>query len=144
MRHAALLLLIAGACALPAAADPAPSGGEAHTDVRRELLSEFRFAPAPADPAPVPTFLSASATPRAAPSEAAGPDVVTLAPFTVREMVRMETLHADILQEKKAAQTSMVLSRLGIALHVAPVGPVAFYAATIFYIPFAAGFAISW
>jgi hypothetical protein len=140
VRQAVLLLLLA---ARAGAADPGPGAAEPRTDVRKELLSEYRYVPHPADAAPIPVFLAA-----AAPSPDAGapygPEVVTMAPFTVRETVRMETLHADLLQEKRDAHTAMVMSKLGIGLHVAPVGPVAFYAATLFYIPFAAGFSISW
>jgi hypothetical protein len=33
-----------------------------------------------------------------------------------------------------------VLSKLGIGVHVAPVGPVGFYAVTVFYLPIAVGF----
>jgi hypothetical protein len=72
-----------------------------------------------------------------------GPDALKMAPFTVREMVKMETLHADLLQQKTDARTAQVMSRLGIGLHVKTFGPVAVYAATILYIPFAVGAALS-
>ena len=55
----------------------------------------------------------------------------------------METLHAVLMKEKSDARTAQVMSRLGIGLQVKAVGPVAVYAATIFYIPFAVGAAIS-
>jgi hypothetical protein len=139
VRACIISILIACASRLAAADDPAPEA--AHTDIRQELLSEFKFV-APEKEVPLsPPFLSGSARP--VPASAASGDVVTLAPFTVREMVRMETLHADIMKEKADARTAAVMSKLGVGLHVAPVGPVAFYAATIFYIPFVAGFAIS-
>jgi hypothetical protein len=135
-------ILIASVSLLSAADDP--GAGAPHTDVRKELLSEFKFVPPQKEVARPAPFLTASAQPVAtSAAETGNGELVTLAPFTVREMVRMETLHADILQEKADARTAAVMSKLGIGLHVAPVGPVAFYAATLFYIPFAAGFAIS-
>ena len=142
MRACIISILIASASGLAAAEDPGPA--TPHTDIRQELLSEFKFVAPRKEVLPTAPFLSGSAQP--VPPLAAGPgsgDTVTLAPFTVREMVRMETLHADLLKEKADARTAAVMSKLGVGLHVAPVGPVAFYAATIFYIPFAAGFAIS-
>jgi hypothetical protein len=142
VRAGVLLLLIAAAGTLAWASDPDLGPAAPRTDVRRELLSEFKYVAHPPQAAAPSPFLAPGAQPGLPPPSDTS-DLVRMAPFTVREMVRMETLHADLVQEKTDAHTAAVMSKLGIGLHVAPVGPVAFYAATLFYIPFAVGFAIS-
>jgi len=131
----ALLFLIAASGAL-AAGDPGPDAAAAHTDIRRELLSEFKYAPAQKEPARSPLFVSPSLA-----SQPGGPgaDVVTMAPFTVRETVRMEKLHSDLVQEKSDARTAAIMTKLGVGVHVLPAGPVTFFAATVFYIPIVVG-----
>jgi hypothetical protein len=134
-----ILFLIAASGAI-AAGDPGSDAGAQRTDIRRELLSEFKYAPPQKDPsAPPPIVSPVQATQAAEP----GADIVVMAPFTVRETVRMEKLHSDLMQEKAEARTAAIMTKLGVGVHVLPAGPMYFYAATIFYIPFAVGGGIS-
>jgi hypothetical protein len=43
-----------------------------------------------------------------------------------------------------AAHTAMMMDKLGVGLHVVPVGKFYLFAGTIFYIPFTVGIGISW
>lgn len=106
------------------------------------MLSEYRYAPDPlAVRAPQP---SAAAAPNAAPAPSPAADVITMAPFTVRETVSMNALTTSLREEKAAAHTGMMMDKLGVGLHVVRVGKVGFFAGTIFYIPFVVGVGFSW
>ncbi len=138
---AALLLLGASPGAL--GSPPDPGSPAPPTDIRREILSGFRFIPRQAEPAEASPILAQGAAAPAAP-DAAGPDIVSMAPYTVRENVRMEKLHADIVEAQAEARTAATMTRLGVGLHEVPVGNFHLFAGTVFYIPFVVGIGISW
>jgi hypothetical protein len=145
MRLAPLLILIASVSPLAAADDSDGGPAEAHSDFRKLLLSEYKFVPSPETVAPpAPLLFSRGFQPQPVVPEPDNADVVIMAPYNVREIVKMNTLHADIIQERANARTAAVMDKLGVGLHVAPVGKTYFYVATAFYIPFTAGFGFSW
>jgi hypothetical protein len=140
MKFGALLLLAVSAGSLALAADP----DGAHTEVRRQLLSEYKYVASPQDPVVAAPFLAdTAARPPAAAAEAGRPDVVRMEPYTVRQGVKMDELHSALLHEQADARTSAMMAKLGVGLHVVPVGKACLYAATLFYIPFAVGVGIS-
>jgi hypothetical protein len=68
-----------------------------------------------------------------------------MAPFTVLDTGRANELTASLAKQRAAAHTAMMMDKLGVGMHVAPIGKYfCLYAGTIFYVPFTAGFAISW
>jgi len=145
VRFAPLLILIASAGSLAAADDSDSGPVEVHSDFRKLLLSEYKFVPSPETVAPAaPLLFAPGFQPQPAAAEPDNADVVIMAPYNVREIVKMNTLHADIVQERADARTAAVMNKLGVGLHVAPVGKTYFYVATAFYMPFAAGFGFSW
>jgi hypothetical protein len=144
MKLPALALLIASACPLVVAGDPDPEPGVPPTDVRRQILLEFKYTGPPGNSAPAaPAMPDAAARKRTAVAKPVDPALVTMEPFEVRETSKADALHADFLRQKADARTAGVMSKLGIGVHVVPVGPVGFYAVTVFHIPIAVGFGIS-
>jgi hypothetical protein len=143
MRNAALLALLVTATLL-AAADEAANPAVLVPDMRGQVLSEFKFKPhAPEASTPAPFLVSGAAPPiqTASPVRA---DVITMAPFTVLDTDEMTRLSASIKQEKSAAHTAMMMDKLGVGIHVLPVGNLALFAGTVFYIPFVVGVGFSW
>jgi hypothetical protein len=141
MRFAALSLLLGCICPLNASDAPAEVGDAPTPSIRKELLSEYKFEPpkiVPAQPMPVRDNASISSeTPTTTPQD---PDLVQMAPYTVREKANMDALHTDIVAQLANARTEAVTRKLGIGMHVAPVGPVGLNAVTAFYIPIQVGF----
>ena len=142
MRLQALLLLIASAGSLAVAGDPGPEAR--HTDVRRQILLEYKYTGPDGGATPAaPVLPGAAAQKRTAAAVPGDPAMVTMAPFEVRETTKTDALRATFAWQKADARKAGVLSKLGIGVHVAPMGPVGFYAVTVFYIPIAVGFGIS-
>jgi hypothetical protein len=135
----AVLLVAAGS----AVGDGTPGSATPPQDMRSQLVSEFKFAPPPPVPAVSAPFLTAGTAPPPAPTQVPA-DVVTMAPFTVLDTVKMTRLSDSISQRKAAAHTAMMMDKLGVGIHVVSVGCIRLYAGTIFYIPFTAGVGISW
>ena len=144
MRIAVLLLVLAAACRAGAFDEPKSGPDLPPTDIRKELLSEFHYTAQPKDPEqPSPILAgspSSAETPTSAPQV---PDVVKMEPYTVRESLKMDALHADFAMQKASARSDAITKKLGVGVHVAPVGPVGFYAVTVFYIPILVGFGFS-
>jgi hypothetical protein len=139
----ALLFALAGRLMAEGSAGQDP--GAPHPEVRAQILSEFRFIPPDTPPAPTPPVLAAPAqAPGPETLPFAGPDIVTMAPFTVRETTRMEELHAAILKDHSAAVTAAEMRRLGVGLHEISVGPLHLFAGTVFYVPFVVGGGFAW
>jgi hypothetical protein len=137
-RCAAVPLFVASAGSALFAGDPATVSEDPRTDAHKELLSEFRYVKTPADPSPNAPILSNAGTDQRSATPAPDNSVpVMMAPFTVREVARMDTLHEDILKQDADARAAKITSRLGIGIHTGPMG---FYAITIFYIPITVGF----
>ena len=151
MRRKLLLVLVAAllACTptvLSAAAERADGSAVTHAEVRREILSEFKFVPSAGAPAAQSPVLAPGATPsEPVDPQVAGTDIVYMAPYSVSENMKAEKMHSDILIAQQQAQTAAIMTKLGIKVHVSPaIGPLRFYAATLFYIPFNVGFGFSW
>jgi hypothetical protein len=111
------------------------------TDIRGEMLSEYRFAPPGAKPAALPTSLQSDSPPLPAPTASSG-DVVKMAPFEVRESALSTAALQSIEQPSPAKPPATVASKLGIGERDFMVGNVHAFVISIFYVPFIAGF--SW
>ncbi len=120
--------------------DPGPQGAP-HAEVRKELLSEFTFTPPPVTPPETSVVLNAGV---AAPDPVAGAEVVSMEPYTVRENLRMEYLHSQVLEQHAKAKTDLEMKRLGVGIHSYALGPVHLFAGTVFYIPFVVGGGVAW
>jgi len=143
-RCAAVLLLLAASESLVLAADTDPDGDVAHTDIRKELLSEFKYVK-PQNAAPKAPSKPDTKADQPAVALASGDSApLVMAPFTVRESADMDRLHEDLLMQKADARSEMTASKLGIGVHVARLGPAGFYAVTVFYVPIVVGFGFSW
>jgi hypothetical protein len=137
MRSAALSLLLGSICPLAAVGAPDDATDPPHTNIRKELLAEYKFEATTRDPTlPAPLLANASAAPQ-------DPNLVEMAPYTVRETPKMNALNADIVAQEASARTEAITRKLGIGMHVAPLGPVGLYAVTVFYIPVQVGFGFS-
>ena len=144
MRFAALVLLLACNGRIDAVGGPDTGSDVPHTNIRKELLSEYKYLVPPKDQTiSGPIVSDASTTPQISAPAPPNLDVVKMAPFTVREGAKMDSLHADIVRQKVNARTDAIASKLGIGVHIAPMGPVGFYAVTVFYIPIVVGFGFS-
>ena len=143
--RAALIFLIAAAGVLAAKEDVDPAKAVPATDIRREILSEFKFVPSQAAPAPHKSSLARGPTlPQSQLLGAEIPDIVRMAPYTVHESLKMEELHQDILNSQSEARTDALMSKMGIGLHEAAIGKLHFFTATVFYIPIVVGVGIAW
>ena len=138
----AALVIAAGGPRARAGDGADPSGP--HPEVRAQILSEFRFVQPAPSPEARPAVLLNAPPAAAADRPAQPPEVVLMRPFTVRETTRMAELKAGFAQEQAGALADSRMRRLGVGIHDVRVGPVHFYAGTLFYIPFVAGVAISW
>lgn len=144
MKIAALVLLLASICRLGADGGPDSGSDVQHTNIRKELLSEYKYGvPPKGQIIPAPIVSDASTAPQASILTPPNSDVVRMEPFTVREGAKMDALHAGIVRQHAIARTEAITSKLGIGVHVAPLGPVGFYAVTVFYIPIVVGFGFS-
>jgi hypothetical protein len=144
MRLPAFLLLIASAGSLAFAGDPEPDPEAPRTDVRRQILLEYKYTGPQGGSAPAaPVLPGAAAQARSAAAVPGDPAMVAIAPLEVPETSTTVALRAKFLKQEADARSAAVMSTLGIGVHVAPVGPVGFYAVTVFYIPVAVGFGIS-
>lgn len=133
-----LLLLVCIPTRAATDSDPAP-----RTDMRAQVASEFHFSPPPGS-APETSPVLAAGVAAKPPVEAVDPGLVRMEAYTVHESIKMEALHGQFLEQKKEALVAREMKELGVGLHTQAVGPLHFYAATLFYVPFAAGVGISW
>jgi hypothetical protein len=134
-----------GVLLLPAVAksqDATPSQtDEPHNEIRKEMLSEYRYAPSGSKPAAIPTALQSDSPPLPVSQETKG-DVVKMEPFEVRESGSSNAAYLPLERESPAKTPGTVASKLGIGEHDFKVGKVHAFVITIFYVPFVAGF--SW
>lgn len=143
--RAALIFLIASTGVLAGEKEADSDTAVPATNIRREILSEFRFVPSQAAPVPHKSTLARGPTlPKSQTLAYAGADIVRMAPYTVHESLKMEELHQDILNEQADAHTADLMKKMGIGLHEAPIGKVHFFTATVFYIPIIVGVGIDW
>ncbi len=101
------------------------------TDIRREMLQEYRFAPQGTPVTPLPTSLHSDA-----PAVHASPDIVRMEPFEVRDVQAAPPVESSP-PDKPAATAA---TRLGIGAHHMKLGKVHLTVNTIFYVPFLVGF----
>ena len=144
MRSAALVLLFASIWPLAAAEAPDAGSDVPHTNIRKELLAEYQFVAPPKIPTlPAPFLTDTSTAPQTFTFMPQDPDIMRMAPFTVREGANMDTLHAGIVRQEANARSDAMTGKLGNGVHVARLGPVGFYAVTVFFVPVAVGFGFS-
>ena len=138
MRSAALLLLLGSLYPLESVGAPDDLADAPHTDIRKVLISEFKFEGPQAGPTqPIPS----SNPPQELPARARDPNLVRMAPLIVGEnSAKLNALHADIVAQQSNAKTASITRKLGIGIRVAPLGPVNFYAVTVCFIPIQVGF----
>jgi len=106
-------------------------------DIRKEMLSEYRFSPVSRD-------AGRTAAPRSegAPVEAG---VVIMATYAVREPAKLNELHARIVQSQADARQAAVAAELGIGVSSVPIGDhFALAAATVFHIPITIAGVVTW
>jgi hypothetical protein len=140
MRLVALLLLLGSNYPLDAAEVPNDVTDAPPASVRKEMLSEYKFEVPAKDPTQPTASSNSSQTLTTVPQD---PNLVQMAPYTVRESANMDALHADIVAQMADARTEGITRKLGIGMHVAPVGRLGLYAVTVFYIPIQVGFGFS-
>jgi len=121
--------------------DASSQSGKPDTEIRGEMLSEYRFTPPGSKPAAIPTSLQSDSPPLPVSSENKG-DIVKMAPFVVRESASSMAAYQSIEQESPAKAPATVASKLGIGEHDFMVGKTHAFVVTVFYVPFLAGF--SW
>jgi hypothetical protein len=130
---------------LPAVAqcqDAAPSQTEEPgSDIRGEVLSQYRYVPSGSKPAAMPTALQSDSPPLPV-SQQAKADVVKMEPYEVRESGSSSAAYLPLERATSAKPPATVASKLGIGEHDFKVGKVHAFVITIFYVPFVAGF--SW
>jgi hypothetical protein len=122
--------------------DAAPTQTDAPpTDIRGEMMSEYKFTPPGAKPAVIPTSLHSDSPPLPAPSASSG-DVVKMEPYVVRESAPPIAALLPLEHQSPAKPPATVASKLGIGEHDFMVGKVHAFVVTLFYVPLVAGF--SW
>lgn len=138
MRFATALSILAFLSPLVAEAQDV---GPPQTNVRGEMLSEYRFAPLESKSAAMPTALQSDSPPLPVLQQTKG-DVVKMEPFEVRESGSSNAAYLPLERSSPAKKPATVASKLGIGERDFKVGKVHAFVVTIFYIPFVAGF--SW
>jgi hypothetical protein len=119
-------------------AQEAPPPETALTDIRKEMLSEYKFAAPGNKPATLPTSLQ-SESPTIYASRA-DKDVVKMEAFEVREPGLSNAASQSIEQHSPSKPAATVASKLGIGEHDFEVGKVHAFVVTIFHVPLIAGF----
>lgn len=139
MGPAALAVLVASATTL-AAGDDSDSGAVfPSTDMRREILSPFKYVPHPVEPPPPAPFLAKR------PPPPGDKRLAVAAQSDLREPHVLSRLDAAVLREQSDARAARVASRLGIGVSSVRLGKhVVLGAATAFYVPVGVGLGIVW
>lgn len=117
-----------------------PSTTEAPTDIRREMLSEYKFSAADAKPGPSPSSLRSSLPVQAAAVVPESKEVVKMDPFEVRESGAPSAALMPLAYPPSAPARTTVASKLGIGNHKFQVGKMHMFVSTVFYVPFLIGF----
>ena len=133
-----LLPLLAGGADFASSGTAAAAAEPPLTDIRREMLSEYRFSPPGTEAAPLPTSLHSEAP---APPDG-GKDIVSMEPFEVHESRPLNSAYPPLAQKEPDKAPSTVAAKLGIGTHSVQLGKVRLFVNTVFYVPFLAGF--SW
>jgi hypothetical protein len=139
MKSAVLLFLFVSAAPWAAAGGDSDPGAYPQTDIRREILSVYRYEAPAKDPGPATPFL----TPKAI--QAASQEILAPAPTTLRDARRLNNLRAAVVQQEADARSAAIASRLGIGVRSVQVGRhLVAGAATVFYVPVAVGIGVIW
>jgi hypothetical protein len=139
MKLVALILLFASTAAFAAGQDGNPDAVVQETNVRKEILSAYKFDPQPGVQSRPAPFLAHDA------SRTESPDLVNAAPSSLADSKAMNHLHEAVLREQADARAAMVASRLGIGVSSVHLGRyLVAGAATAFYIPVAIGVGVTW
>src|SRR5580658_5272115 len=107
-----------------------PQTDPPHTDIRGEMMSEYKFTPPGAKPAVIPTSLQSDFPPLPAPSASSG-DVVKMEPFVVRESAPPIAALLPLEQQAPAKAPATVAGKLGIGEHDFMVGKVHAFVVTL-------------
>jgi hypothetical protein len=116
----------------------APPPEAALTDIRNEMLAEYKYAAPGNKTAALPTSLQ-SESPKIYAS-GTEKDVVKMEAFEVRESGLSSAAYQSAEQQSPSKPPATVASKLGIGEHDFEVGKVHAFVVTIFYVPFIAGF----
>ena len=119
-------------------AQETPSPEKPPTDVRKEMLAEYKFAAAGSKPAILPTSLQSEAPKIYA--SGTDKDVVRMEAFEVRETGVSGAAYQPLEQQSPSKSPATAASKLGIGEHDFKVGRLHAFVVTIFYVPLIAGF----
>jgi len=136
---AACALGLFSALALGAGESPTPDPKPELSDLRREMLSEYRLAPAGATSAALPSSLHSDSAPLPTPLLERSKDAVQMSPVMVNGAPIAEL--EGVSSNPDAGRTT-VSSKLGLGLKRMKVGKVHVFMYRIFYIPYIIG--IEW
>jgi hypothetical protein len=109
------------------------------TEIRKEMLSEFKYAPPGSKPAILPTSLR-SDSPLVNVTSGTEKDVVKMEAFEVRESGSSIRGFEPLEQQSSENAKPTIASNLGIGEHDFTVGKMHAFVISIFYVPFIAGF----
>jgi hypothetical protein len=118
--------------------EAASSSAPPLTDIRKEMLSEYKFAPSGTKAAPLPTSLHSDAPAQLSGAAPTGRDVVRMAPFEVRETSAAAFM--PFAPAISAGTRATAASKLGIGVHHMLLGKVHVFVSTLFYVPILVGF----
>jgi hypothetical protein len=110
------------------------------SDVRQEMLSEYKFTAPGTKAAPLPSSLHSDAPAEAGMIAKARRDVVTMAPFEVRDSGVPPLALMPAVSESRSPERKTVAAKLGIGVHRLDFGKVHMFVNTVFYVPFLVGF----
>jgi hypothetical protein len=126
---------------LPArGAEETPATEPLLSDVRQEMLAEYKFTAAGTKAAPLPSSLHSDAPAEVETIARARKDVVTMAPFEVRDSGVPPLALMPAVSESQAPERKTVAAKLGIGIHRLDVGKVHMFVNTVFFVPFLVGF----
>jgi hypothetical protein len=120
-------------------ADAAAADTDPQTDIRKVMLSEYRYTPPGTKTAPAPTALTSASPAPAAPSSGSA-DAVRMDPIEVRATGVPIAALLPLEQPAPEKAKATVASRLGIGVHYLKIGKVRLFMNTVFYVPFLVGF----
>jgi hypothetical protein len=110
------------------------------TEIRREMLLEYKFT-APGDKAAeAPSSLHSEATVRPLTGFPPGKDIVQMAQYEVREGGMPTPSLLPTAPIRAAGAPATVAGKLGIGVHYLQLGKVRLFVNTVLYVPFLIGF----
>jgi hypothetical protein len=104
------------------------------------MLSEYKFTPSGTKAAPLPSSLRSEAPPDSPAIIPAAKDVVSMAPFEVRETGASNAALMPVAPKKPDNPQAVAAAKLGIGIHYMRLGKVRLFVNTIFYVPILIGF----